>query len=1465
MKKTVAEIMVTLLLISMFTLAFNLPFVKAVADPVISGTVRDKLGNPISNVLIVAQDASTEINVASATSNATGAYIMTVPPSTYNLIVTPPPESGFAPTTISNIEITKDTAIDIVLVPAETFIFSGQVVDRDGNPISNVYISVYSAAISKSTYTDEQGLFSLQVPPDLYSLQLSGWYYAPNLYESFWLYKSTSLNITDDTFMSFTLQNRYLAGKVIDPYGNPVANVSIEVSGWTYFDDLSGSFSAWTISDSQGDFNLTGFTSPSVSLRTTPPPENPYGPVSMSINLTEDTTVTVTLAQTVTLSGLVVDRDGEPMPNVYVSVYSAAISKSTYTDENGSFSLNVPPEQYSLQLSGWYYAPNLYQSFWLYKATALNITEDIFMTFTLENRFLSGKVLDPDENPVANVSIEVSGWTYFDDLSGSFSAWTISDNEGKFNVTVFTSTSVSIRATPPPENPYGSISTTVNVTEDAWVTITLARTITFSGLVVDRDGEPMPNVYVSVYSAAISKSTYTDEQGLFSMRVTPDSYSVQLSGWYYAPNLYQSFWLYKATALNITQDTDITFTLQNRYLSGKIDCEGKPVANVSIEVSGWTYFDDLSGSFSAWTISDNEGKFNVTVFTSTSVSIRATPPPESIYAPVSITNVDVTDDKMVLIALFYKAGVLPIANFTWTPETPEVGQTVTFDASTSIPGSGIIIRHKWSFGDGTYALGKTPTHTYASSGTYTVTLNVTNSKGLSDIEQKQIQVVEPGPGPKPPVASFTFSPANPKVDEKVTFDASASFDPDGEIVSFNWDFGDVVYGIDVRDDINWTEVYNAGYRFAFVKATEGINWSKPGFEKRVEDAQKAGLLVGVYHFGRPVPNKDKAKEEAESFIRLAGDYLQEGYLRPALDVEDSDYYGEYPEQLGKETLAQWIKTWMDTVEDMTGVEPILYMNGYLFQFLSDSSIADQYDIWVPDLRDAEPSRDDSPNTRGWNTWAFWQYKLNVALAGGTADLDVFNGDISKLQTFVIGGEEVNAKIVTHSYSKEGNYKVTLTVVDNDGKSNSMSKTVTVVKATPTANRLKILDKYYNILDQSTGWTESSSFYYLNYDPDGKKLPRSSETTSGFTTVDDGDIYPSQCVDFVRVLSNTRQIQTKYWKQGPNVMTSTDIEPGTVIATFVNGRYPSEGGGHVAVFAGFEYSDGKRIGFRVFDQNWRNDGGLGVVGKHFIYTWGSGVSDADNYYIVTLEGISIKATCPVDLVVIDPEYLVVSKEYSEVPDALYVEEDFNGDGSPDDYVFIPERKIGEYLITVIPEPGADPAATYSLEVSSEETTLLLAENVPISDIPTEPYILDSTTFEIPAFVTATIDIDPNALNLRSKGKWITAYIELPEGYDVSNINVSTVMLNGTVSAELKPVTIGDYDNDIIPDLMVKFDRAAVQAYILANVNMTELIEEGFMTVTLTITGYLNDGTPFQGSDTVKIIMHTSMCHGRAWPV
>ena len=121
--------------------------------------------------------------------------------------------------------------------------------------------------------------------------------------------------------------------------------------------------------------------------------------------------------------------------------------------------------------------------------------------------------------------------------------------------------------------------------------------------------------------------------------------------------------------------------------------------------------------------------------------------------------------------------------------------------------------------------------------------------------------------------------------------------------------------------------------------------------------------------------------------------------------------------------------------------------------------------------------------------------------------------------------------------------------------------------------------------------------------------------------------------------------------------------------------------------------------------------------------------------------------------------------------------------------------------------------------------------------------DTTTLTVSDIVPVTIDIDPDTLNLKSKGKWITCYIELPlgHGYDVEDINVSTILLNDVVPAEdHHPTNIGDYDNDGILDLMVKFNRQAVQG----------ILEPGD-NVAITVAGKLQDGMCFEGIDYIRV--------------
>jgi PKD repeat protein len=106
----------------------------------------------------------------------------------------------------------------------------------------------------------------------------------------------------------------------------------------------------------------------------------------------------------------------------------------------------------------------------------------------------------------------------------------------------------------------------------------------------------------------------------------------------------------------------------------------------------------------------------------------------------------------------------------------------------------------WDWGDGTTENNTYPAtnHTYQVQGTYTIELNVTddeawswdNNKGSMNIVRCRLNVTITSGGLSPPIANFTMTPAEPKEGEEITFNGSLSTDPDGTIVSYEWDFGD---------------------------------------------------------------------------------------------------------------------------------------------------------------------------------------------------------------------------------------------------------------------------------------------------------------------------------------------------------------------------------------------------------------------------------------------------------------------------------------------------------------------------------------------------------------------------------------------------------------------------------------------------------------------------------------------------
>ncbi|MBN2543838.1 PKD domain-containing protein [bacterium] len=128
----------------------------------------------------------------------------------------------------------------------------------------------------------------------------------------------------------------------------------------------------------------------------------------------------------------------------------------------------------------------------------------------------------------------------------------------------------------------------------------------------------------------------------------------------------------------------------------------------------------------------------------------------------------------------------PVALFDLTPTAGNSPLDVDFDGSASYDPDGIIISWAWNFGDGNSGTGATISHTYTNPGNYTITLTVTDDTGISSSISKTLRVNESDP----PVALFDCIPSSGKYPLTVSFDASSSYDPDGTIVSWTWNFGD---------------------------------------------------------------------------------------------------------------------------------------------------------------------------------------------------------------------------------------------------------------------------------------------------------------------------------------------------------------------------------------------------------------------------------------------------------------------------------------------------------------------------------------------------------------------------------------------------------------------------------------------------------------------------------------------------
>ncbi|MBG0827027.1 lysozyme [Planomonospora sp. ID67723] len=239
--------------------------------------------------------------------------------------------------------------------------------------------------------------------------------------------------------------------------------------------------------------------------------------------------------------------------------------------------------------------------------------------------------------------------------------------------------------------------------------------------------------------------------------------------------------------------------------------------------------------------------------------------------------------------------------------------------------------------------------------------------------------------------------------------------------------GPAVPGVDVSNwtgEIDWGSVAGSGTAFAFVYASEGLDYVNERFEAQYGGAAEAGLLRGAYHFAQP--HESGGTAQADFFVDNGGAWTPDGKTLPGvLDVEDNPYnnrnglnscYG-----LDKQKMVAWIGDFTRRYRQRTGRDAIIYTTTSWWRTCTgDSPAFGRHPLWLARWG-AEPGE----LPAGWTRHTFWQSAdRGRGLPGGQ---NSFNGTLSQLKLLARPRSAVKAtgRVTGNTY--------TVTVANTTGK------------------------------------------------------------------------------------------------------------------------------------------------------------------------------------------------------------------------------------------------------------------------------------------------------------------------------------------------------------------------------------------------------------------------------------------------
>ncbi|MCL2916194.1 PKD domain-containing protein [Shewanella corallii] len=301
------------------------------------------------------------------------------------------------------------------------------------------------------------------------------------------------------------------------------------------------------------------------------------------------------------------------------------------------------------------------------------------------------------------------------------------------------------------------------------------------------------------------------------------------------------------------------------------------------------------------------------------------------------------------------------------------------------------------------------------------------------------------------------------VDTAVNFSSAGTEDPDGTVVSLEWDFGD---GSDVSSEANPSHVYTAkGNYEVSLKATDDDDASRTVFtQANVFDPTQDELMNGVAKTGL----SGETGEETYFYMQVPSGATNLQFVTQG-DNGDADLYvsqGQLPTTSSFDCRS-WSGSSNETCSFPTPEAGTWYAMVRAYSGYSDLSLTGSY----------EGGQTNEPPVAGFDA------SFSGALGSFTSTSTDSDGSITDWSWDFGDGNTGSGEMTSHTYAASGSYRVTLTVTDDGGAQDSDSQTfdVTVPDANIDLEIGKVLKSRRGSVRVSLSWEGSTGDYTVSRD------------------------------------------------------------------------------------------------------------------------------------------------------------------------------------------------------------------------------------------------------------------------------------------------------------------------------------------------------------------------------------------------